>query len=178
MEFYNWMLLRESNLEELYSDTVRAFPRTTKRQHSIDEIRIVDWSWTPYKGVRTLFVKGFVKNEGNGKEYNPIILFKDVRFKNSNDRRQWTEIVASDGRKYFFEKLNNQNDVVLRCNCMDFRWRWNFTDHLDKSLYGSVRKKYEAKERPGTSNPLGLPGMCKHLIKLAKSLNEADILED
>ena len=178
MKFYDWKLLRESNLGELYDDTVRAFPRTTKRQHSIDEIEIVGLSCLPYLGVRTLFVKGTAKNEGNGKEYKPIILFKNVRYKESNDSRLWAEIVASDGRKYFFEKLSDRNDVVLRCNCMDFHWRWNHTDYIDKSLYGSVRKKYEAKERPGSSNPLGLPGMCKHLIKLAKSLNEARILEE
>jgi len=178
MEFYKWVTLHESNLEELYSDTVRAFPRTTKRQHSIDEIAILSLSVTPYRGVRTLFVKGLAKNEENGREYNPIILFKDVRYKSSNDRHNWAEITASDGRRYFFEKLNDQNHVVLRCNCKDFFWRWNYTDRLDKSLYGSVRKKYEAKERPGSSNPLELPGMCKHLIKLAKSLTDADILEE
>ena len=177
MEFYNWLSLHESNLQGLYSNTVRAFPRTTKRQYAIDEIKIIDMSWLPYKGVRTLFVKGLAKNEENGKEYKPIILFKNVRYKDSNDRNNLAEIDATDGRKYFFEKLSDQNDVVLRCNCNDFHWRWNYTDKLDKSLYGSVRKKYEAKEKPGSSNPLELPGMCKHLIKLAKSLNDANILE-
>lgn len=177
MDFYKWVSLQESNLEGLYSDTVRAFPRTTKRQHSIDEIAILGLSATPYLGVRTLFVKGMAKNEVNGRDYSPIILFKGVRYLPS-DRAGSAHITAGDGRRYFFERLSQRNEVVLRCNCKDFHWRWNYTDHLDRSLYGSLRRKYEASERPGSSNPLGLPGMCKHLIKLAKSLSDADILED
>ena len=177
MKFCNWMTLKESNLQDLYTSTVRAFPRTTKRQNSIDEINIASVSWTPYLGVRTLFVKGLAQNESNRKEYNPIILFKNVKY-NDSKKQNFVEITASDGSKYFFQKLNNDNEVLLRCNCMDFTWRFNYEDKRDSSLWGKVRKKYEAKERPGSSNPLQLPGMCKHLIKLAKSLQYADILED
>lgn len=178
MNFNDYLLIKESNLYDLYKSTVQAFPKTAKRQHAIDEIVIKQMNWLPYKGVKTLFVKGLAKNEGNGKEYNPIILFKKVNYHNSKDNRNWVEIVASDGRNYFFDKLNANNEVVLRCNCNDFYWRFNFEDRKDKSLYGTVRKKYEAKTNPGSSNPLELPGMCKHLIKLARSLNDAGILED
>ena len=176
MDFYRWLELDESNLNDLYRSTVRAFPRTTKRQFAIDEIRIAGVSWVPYKGIRTLFAKGWAKNEVKGTEYKPMILFKDVKYHNSRNH-EWAEIIASNGSNYFFEKLNLQNHVVLRCDCADFRWRFNYEDFRDRSLYGRVRKKYEAKENPGSSNPLELPGMCKHLIKLAHSLYHTGILE-
>jgi len=177
MKFENWLQIQESNLQDLYGSTVRAFPRTTKRQYAVDEITIADLSWTPFLGVQTLFLKAKAKNEGNGKEYKPIILFKKVSYKDSKNRN-WAEIVASDGRNYFFEKLNTRNEVLLRCNCADFTWRFNFEDHRDSSLYGRVRRKYEAKVNPGASNPLELPGMCKHLIKLSQSLHQVGILEE
>lgn len=178
MEFTHWLYLQEANLTGLYADTVRAFPKTTKRQHAIDEIVVKQMEWTPYKGVKTLMVRGLAKNEGNGKEYKPLVLFKKVKYHDSKENRNWTEIVASDGRKYVFEKLNDQNEVLVRCDCMDFRYRWNYEDSLRKALYGRVRSKYEAKVNPGSSNPLELPGMCKHIIKLVNSLGHAGILED
>lgn len=178
MEFTNWLSLQEANLSGLYADTVRAFPRTTKRQHAIDEIVVRQMDWTPFKGVKTLLVKGLAKNEGNGKEYKPLILFKKVNYHDSKQNRNWIEIVASDGRKHVFEKINNSNEVVVRCDCADFFWRFNYEDSLRKLLYGRVRSKYEAKDNPGSSNPLELPGMCKHLIKLARSLSDAGVLED
>lgn len=178
MKFQEWLKLKESNLYVLYKSTVQAFPKTTKRQHAIDEIKIIDVNWTPFKGVRTLFVKGMAKNEINGRDYKPMILFKNVSYHDSKSNQNGTNIVASDGRKIFFEKLNGTNEVNLRCDCGDFKWRWNFEDYRDRSLYGRVRKKYEAKERPGSSNILEMPGMCKHLIKLVRTLNDSGILEE
>lgn len=177
MKFHQWLDLKESNLEGLYLSTVNAFPRTTKRQHAIDEITIANLSYVPYQGVKTLFVKGLAKNEMKGTEYKPMILFKNVIYHNSKNQN-WAEIVASNGRKCFFEKLNLRKEVVLRCGCNDFKWRFNFEDHRDRSLYGRVRRKYEAKINPGSSNPLEIPGMCKHLMKLVRSLYHNGILEE
>lgn len=176
MRFQEWLhQLDESTLVDLHQSTVAAFPRTTKRQHATDTVRIVELAWTPFLGVKTLFIKGRAQNEG--REYQPMVLFKGVRYHPTKDQRDWVEIVASDGKNYVLEKLKYENtDVLLRCDCPDFRWRFNYYDHLDGSLYGSKRKKYESAG--GTAaNPLQLPGMCKHLIKLVTSLDHAGLME-
>lgn len=178
MSFQKWLILQESNLQTLYKSTVQAFPSTTKRQHSIDPIQIVELTWTPFLGVKTLFIKGLAQSGESGKEYIPMILFKGVNYHNSKNERDWVEITANDGKDYVFERLGNDNEVLVRCNCLDFQWRFNYFDHKNNSLYGKVRKKYEANVRPGSANPLELPGMCKHLIKLVQSLDHAGILED
>ena len=83
------------------------------------------------------------------------------------------------GKEYSFGKLSLENtDVVLRCNCADFRWRFNWYDHLDKSLYGRKRAKYESKGIGPPANPLELPGICKHLMKTAHVLQEAGIFQE
>jgi hypothetical protein len=174
MRFNKWIILQESNLQDLYASTVQAFPLTTKRQHATDPIQIVELNWTPFLGVHTLFIKGTAQSGDN--QYNPVILFKGVSYHPTKDHHEWIEIVANDGRNYVFEKLNNTNEVLVRCNCADFSWRFNYFDHQDQSLYGRVRRKYEANTNPGSANPLEMPGMCKHLIKLAYSLNQAGIL--
>jgi hypothetical protein len=178
MIFKDWMVLKESNVQDLYLNTVRAFPRTKKRQHAIDPVRIAEIRWTPFLGVRTLFIKGLAQSEESGKEYSPMVLFKGVNYHDSKDRHEWIEITANDGHNYVFEKINNDNQILVRCNCADFHWRFNYFDHKESSLYGRVRRKYEAIANPGTSNPLELPGMCKHLIKFIHTLDHAGILED
>lgn len=159
----------ESSLQDLYQSTVLAFPKTTLRQHAIDPVVVKKLSWLPFIGLRTLFVKGQAQNEQ--REYNTILLFKNVNY-GKND----VQIVASNGIEYSFGRLSLENtDVLLRCTCPDFRYRFSYYDHLDKSLYGRKSAKYEAKGVGPPANPLKLPGMCKHLIKTAKVLHEAGI---
>ena len=166
LQFSEW--LNESSLNSLFQSTVDAFPYTTKRQHSTDTIKITKMSWTPFVGLKTLYVKGLAQNEG--REYTPAILFKNVKY------GEGVELLASDNKNYRLEKLTLNGDVLVRCGCGDFRWRFNYYDFLDHSLYGKKAKKYEAKYRPGSANPEEMPGMCKHLLKLIKILKSSEII--
>lgn len=163
MNFY------ESSLQDLYLSTLKAFPTTTKRQHAVDPIVVENIRWVPYKGVKTLFVKGKIRNESN--HYNTIILFKNIDYKKNE-----VNIIASDNKKYSFNKISlRNNDVLLRCNCNDFKWRFNYFDHLDKSLYGRNNKSNEHKD---IANPKRLPGMCKHIMATIRTLKDANIFSD
>jgi hypothetical protein len=138
------------------------------RQHATHPIVIRELRWTPFVGVKTLFIKGLAQNEE--REYGPCILFKGVNYQGKA-----VKITASDGLQYSFDKLSLENtDVLVRCNCPDFFWRFNYYDHLDKSLYGTKRKKYESHGGP-PANPLELPGMCKHIMKMTKVISESGI---
>lgn len=174
MEFSTWLQrIDETTLPDLYQSAVDAFPRTTKRQFSTDLVQVVQLNWIPYKGMKTLFVKGLIQNEG--KEYNSHLIFKGVNYDSLVNQ---IKLVASDNQVYTLSKLDLENtDVLIRCNCPDFRWRFCHFNSIDKSLYGRDRKKYEAIHRPGSANPLELPGMCKHLIKLQKVLLQSGVIE-
>lgn len=168
MEFSSW--LNESSLNDLYNSAVAAFPKTTLRQHAVDPIRIVDLSIVPFKGMKTIYFKGLAQNEG--RHYNPIILFKTVHYDSQSPYA--IRIVADDGEEYVLEKLSPAaNEVNVRCDCPDFYWRFNYYDHLDHSLHGKRRSKYEGSYR---INPKEMPGMCKHLMSLSKALTESGIL--
>lgn len=171
MNFEKWIDFQESSVEELYSSTEKAFPKTTKRQHAIDLVDIIELNWTPYLGMKTLFVKGLAHSQESNKDYDAVFLIKNVNYNLKNiSKKDIVEIKSKDGQKISFEKFDENSNVLLRCNCQDFLWRWNYTDHKDKSLHGRVRKKYEAIINAGSSNPLEMPGMCKHLIKCYKSI--------
>ena len=170
MEFKIWL---ESSFEDLYQSSVDAFPHTTKRQHVLVPIRVTDIKWTPYVGVKTLFVKGLAQNEDRA--YNPMIVFKNVKYHTQMSKN--LIVLNTEGKKYFLEQLSlDNNDVLLRCQCGDFHWRGNYPDHLDKSLFGSLRKKYESLGLRPPANPTNAPMMCKHIMKLGKVLKETGLL--
>lgn len=159
----------ETSLQALYDSAVEAFPNTTKRQHSTHPIVITNLRWTPFVGMKTLFIKAIAQSEG--KEYSPIVLFKKVNYNGDE-----VTITASDMREVSFDKLSMEDtDVLVRCNCADHFWRFCHYNHLDKSLYGRDRKPYESKGIGLPANPQEMPGMCKHLMKTIHVLDEAGI---
>lgn len=160
-------MMNESSLTDLFNSAVAAFPRTRMRQHATDPIRIVEMRWTPFLGVRTLFVKARAQNEG--REYSPIILFKNVLYGQPGVR------LRVEGQEVTFAPLSNEEtQVMLRCDCADFRWRFNYYDHVDRSLFGRVRSPYESQGGP-PANPRELPGMCKHLMKMWYAIRDAHL---
>lgn len=169
--FAQWLLLQESSLEDLYKSAVVAFPGTTRRQHAVDPIKISEVKWIPYLGTKTLLVRAIA--ESGNSVYNPIVMFTDVKY-GSGD----VSLAVDDNKNYILEQLSmSENDVKIRCNCEDFYWRWNYWDHLDNSLYGRKRSPYEAKTNRGPVNPTESEGMCKHLMKLMKVLNQSGLMK-
>jgi hypothetical protein len=163
----------ESSLNELYTSSIKNFPKTGRRQNSTDTIRIEHLDWVPFLGVNTLFVKATVKNEG--KKHESIMLFKGIKYK-MKEGKGIVPLMASDGRKVFIEQISSQNDdVLVRCSCGDFFYRFNFYNSLDGSLFGRKRKKYEGQGL-WEANPNKAPGICKHLIKMSKVLRESNLL--
>jgi hypothetical protein len=166
----------ESSINHLYQSAVDAFPHTTMRQHVVHTINIGEIRLTPFLGMKTLLVRSAAFNEENGHHYNPIILFKRANFNPQNNAVQF--LAADNEQPYQVQKLSlNGTHVLLRCECKDFFWRFNYYDWIDKSLWGPKRKPYEAKLRPGTANPMEMPGMCKHLMALAKGLREVKLID-
>src|SRR5262245_54059262 len=110
----------ESTAEELYASTVKAFPRTTLRQHATHPVVIREVRLTPFVGTKTLFIKGLAQNEE--REYNVVVLAKGVDYTGKQ-----ATITASDGFKYSFNKLSVENtNILLRCSCPDFRYRFSW----------------------------------------------------
>ena len=165
----------ETTLVGLYDSSLEAFSGTTMRQNATHSVKVEHMDWVPFLGVGTLFVKAIVNNEGRKNE--PIMLFKGVKYRASEGRGA-VPIASSDGREVYIERLSwDSTQAMVRCSCKDFRWRFSHWNGLDKSLFGRSPKKYEATQRPGSSNPEEMPGMCKHLMKMAKILIESGVFK-
>lgn len=173
MDFKHWLV--ESSLNDLYDSAVDAFPYTLKRQHAIQPVRITNIHWTAHPKFRTLYVRGLAESDGH--VYNPTILFKGVRYHEhiATDRLLLT---TTNGNKYFIEHLDHQHtQVQVRCNCNDFGFRFRYYNFLDHSLFGPKGHKYEAKGVRPPANPQEAEGVCKHLIKLTKVLQQSNLLK-
>lgn len=163
----------ETSLNTLYTGSIKAFPSTSRRQNSTDTVRVEHVDWVPFEGVRTLFVKAMVNNEGRKNE--SIALFKNVNY-SERQKRGFVPLASSGGKTVFVERISaSKNDVLVRCSCGDFHWRFNYYNGLDGSLFGRKRTKYEGRGL-WEANPSKSPGMCKHLMKMAKILHEANLL--
>lgn len=169
------MQVFETNWNGLYQSAVEAFPQTTMRQYATDPIKINSLSIVPFLGVKTLFLKCDALNED--RHYNTMLLFRNVEYKDQL-MKGFSEVTGIDGISYFLRRPSlSGNDVLLRCQCDDFKYRFKYYDHLDKSLYGSKGKKYEGRGL-WKANPMELPGACKHLMKMIEVLKSDGYLVD
>lgn len=156
----------------MYKSAVDAFPNTTKRQYATNTVKVTKIEWTPYLGMKTLYAKALIQNEG--KEYKAQMLFKGVVYHEQMEKGL-VRLVVND-QSYLLEQLSSENtQVLVRCSCPDFRYRFNYYDFVDKSLSGTKATKYEGQNL-WKANPLELPGVCKHLMKFHKALQESNIL--
>lgn len=165
----------ESSLNDLYNTAARAFPNTTRRQHATDPIEISNFRMTPFLGLRTLYIRARATNED--RHYDTAIVFKGVVYHPENDRSNLVSI-ATEGRKYILEQLSlNKSNVLVRCSCNDFHWRFKHFNKEDRSLQGPNRKPYVAIHNPGSANPMELEGVCKHLMKMMEVLSNSNLVK-
>ncbi len=158
----------ESSFSDLYQSAVDAFPHTTKRQHATGPIEISEISILPFLGMKTLLLRCLATNED--RQYRPLILFRNVQYGKGKSFRD------QDGLTFQMEQPSLNNEVNIRCQCGDFKWRFHHEDWNDRSLYGANRKPYEAISDRGPVNPTEAIGCCKHLMKLAEILRSKKIL--
>ena len=168
------MFFIESTLRELYHSTIAAFPNCAKRQNSTNEIVITKLEWTPFVGMKTLRVKGLAQNRGNGHEYSPEIVFKQINYHNDRNANGLIEIIDNIGKRYLLEKIH-ENEILVKCECNDYFWRFRHKNFEDHSHQGRDRTPYTALYNPGSADVA--PGLCKHIIKLAITLNRSGLID-
>lgn len=167
-------LLEKSSVPKLQDNIERGFPETRKRQHATGEVTINNISYMPYIGMKTLHVKS--TSSSNGNQYTQALQFNDVKFEPADTEDNAT-FQASDGEEYHVVPLDlTVHNAKVRCNCMDFHYRFANYNAQDKSLVGRPPPLYQRKTDRPPVNPLSVPGMCKHLLKLVLTLQQHGLI--
>lgn len=170
-------ILDETSYNELERLTLAFDPSSKKRQHAIDTVQITQLKIVPYVGTKSIFIKALVRNTDGGHKYDSQVFFSGVNFdKEDNDTN--VSFTASDGKIYHIKPIRlSENNIRVRCNCLDFRHRFAYYNFNDGSLWGRKFPPYHRKTdtRPPV-NKNKTPGVCKHLIKTIMALKEAGLV--
>ncbi len=168
-----------STYQDLERSTIAAFPRTRRRQHATHPVKIVRTDFTPYLGTNNLLVRGQARSGTyNNVYYKPMLFFNAVEYEEEESNENVT-FKASDGNDYNMQPIDLSGNVVrVRCDCLDFYFRFAPWDFSNDDLYGPKPKPYVRKTttRPPV-NPTRSPGVCKHIMKLVLALRDARMLK-
>lgn len=164
-----------SSAPELDTNIRSAWPNTRKRHNATGEVTVANIQYIPYIGMKMLHVKA--STVSNGHAYNQAIQFQRVFF-DPTDTPENATFKASDGEDYHIRPLDlAAHNVKVRCNCLDFHFRFANYNAEDKSLVGKPPPPYQRKtlNRPPV-NPDQVPGMCKHLLKVVQTLQQYGLI--
>jgi hypothetical protein len=145
------------------------------RANATNSVQIRSLELVPYEGA--LGVNSTVNSINSGNTYQPQIMFLNVNYVNVEDNQEvendprLVTFQAVDGKDYTIEPIHlSRNNVKVRCTCLDFRWRFAIYNDRDNSLYGGGPGLYQNKTERQPNNPQQVPGVCKHILKLAAEL--------
>jgi hypothetical protein len=165
-----------STAPKLRQNITTAFPDTTKRQNATSEVAISNMVYIPYIGTKMLHIKAVASS--NSHQYQVSMQFTNVVFDGADTEENVT-FTASDNTEAHIQPIDlANNNVKVRCTCLDFYHRFANYNSQDKSLVGRAPPVYVRKTttRPPV-NPTRVPGMCKHLLKLVDDLRNTGMVK-
>lgn len=177
-EAFDAFLVEASNYTRLRTNIERGFPDTKRRQHVTGPIQIQQMALIPERnpgGGRSLLVRANANNEG--RVYHPHIRFLRVGFQDEDQPNNVT-FTGADGQEYHITPIRlRMSNVEVACDCLDFYFRFSVHNRRDNSLYGPPPQPYHSQGLRPPVNPLKVPGVCKHLIKLTDTLRASDLIQ-
>lgn len=171
--FLDW-LEEDSTYQQLDTNIRRGFPTTRKRQNATGPVAINRMEYVPYLENGELHVNSQAVSSGN--QYQPIVAFRNVVFEPENSPQN-TTFRGADNNEYHIQPIAlNGSNVRVRCNCLDFYYRFAAWNAGDNSLAGRPAPPYNATGARPPANPTKVPGVCKHVIKVVDKLKQGRIV--
>ena len=174
--FKQW-LEETSTIPQLDAKARQAFPNTRKRQN--DTNSVIPMSnmiiFVPNPQKQELVIDSRTRSPRSGTMHVQRIMLYKVEFGNIGENGVTPLPNTQVGIKPY--KLTADTARVA-CDCMDFRFRFAQQNHNDDSLAGNPPPAYSkvpGSNRP-EANPSGLPGMCKHLMRIVQELKQKRIV--
>lgn len=169
------LLYEDISYGKLRQEIVRGFPNTTKRQHVARQVQIKSITYVPIDNG--LQVNSTCDAGSESGTYDQTIVFNNVEYQPTSTSDNVT-FTGTDGQEYNINQIFYRgNRVKVRCTCLDFYYRFANQDAGQDALHGALPLPYHKKtnNRPPV-NPLNVPGICKHLIKVANTLRARNIV--
>jgi hypothetical protein len=137
---------------------------------------VTELLFTPFFRTRVLLIEAKVWSENDPKVYPVSIAVHDMDFSKEFD--EWTPVKAIDKKTHeeFYMRFIELNDeVMVRCGCMDFHCRFARVLKDRKALIGGIHCPPRRTTRKSI-NWARVPSACKHLLSVFELLAEATVL--
>lgn len=168
--------LAETSLNTLYTDTINGFD--TPRGQNAGRVQVVNKIYVAAPRNNAVGVRATTRS--SAEQYDTRMWFEGVEYIQEDEDvgANTFAFEASDGQEYVIAPIGyNNNDVKVSCSCLDFYYRFAVWNHSDGSLFGKPPPPYTNKtDNREPVNPNRIPGLCKHLIKLADDLRRERFL--
>lgn len=149
---------------QLVQGTQKVLPDTIiKSQDGSNKIETL--KITNMVGTKSKIFSAVIRSSTDNKAYNTVIAFYGVD--------------DPEGTKPSLAK----HKCRVRCSCDAFYYYYSYADFINDCLYGRQARVYTRKTHPGDKNyrppknPADIPGVCKHLILLIKSLQDSGYVD-
>jgi hypothetical protein len=167
--------LDEATYAELERNTVQFQPQSKKRQFAINPVQVQTMQLIPHAESGTLEARAQVNSGGN--KYQSIVVFTGVVFQ-EEDTPQNITFKGADEQDYHILSISlQQTNVKVRCTCLDFRWRFSVQNQEADALWGNGPGMYQKKTDRDPNNRRNVPGLCKHLMKVAIELKNSNLVK-
>lgn len=165
-------ILLELSLSNLRNNVSRNFGADRIRRSN--RIKVANYQAIPSVGDRSILFKANIV--GEEAKYIVSVRFTNVSFSN-DPQPDYAEIKAMDGMTYHMKKVTaSQTQAKVKCNCLDFYYRFSVWNHSKNSLEGDPPPPYVKKTDMPPVNPNRVPGACKHVIKMIDFLRGEQII--
>lgn len=171
------LLAEESTISDLDRNTKTFIPVAgpQARQNAVGQVIVTKIELTPARQSQALNIKGIVTS--NGSQYEPSIMFKEVIFEDS-DQADNTTFKAIDNQEYHIIPIDlMKHNAKVRCNCLDFYYRFASSNSKNDSLIGPPPPPYVKKTNRPPVNPQQVPALCKHLLRLIQQLRLVQVVK-
>lgn len=153
--------------DKLAKNAARLNPKTRGRNYpyvpKFERILIL-----PYAGTNSCLVKLQAWGVTQNNLHQVTLLFNDCDILTGEQNVSlWDYFkVEYQNQVYYVKKFDRlRNPLTSRCSCKDsfFTWSW-YNYYNAHCLYGPAPKPYQRKTTTiPPRNPLGIPGICKHI---------------
>lgn len=168
--------LDEATASDLERNTMNFAPPPSPdaRQHAVTPVQVQNIQFAPDRQGNTLTIAVNVTN--NGHKYQPSIKFDNVVYDDS-DQSDNTSFKGMDNRDYHIIPIElSGHNAKVRCNCLDFYYRFAPSNNTDQSLLGQAPPPYVKRSNRPLVNPQKKPGVCKHLLRAIQALRSVNVV--
>lgn len=162
------------------SQLIDSTRRVRTRQYPINKIGGFNFKYVP--STKQLYIEALARSAGDPSSpipYKMHMVFNQVSssdFESDQHPFKFSRDGIHIERYLSFPGVNN--DVLVRCQCQDFYFMWQWWDRKNKSLLGPHKNYVRKTDNRPPVNPDQAPGLCKHLLGMTNLLMQEGIIKN